>query len=280
MSKTRIRIGISTCPNDTFAFHALLTGVVSDPLIELDFELLDVEELNCGLAAGRFDVAKGSFHAGLHLSKELLVLPVGAALGFGVGPVVLSRPGALEGAAARVLCPGRWTTASLLWQLFHSTEEGVIEQRAFHEILPALKQGEADLGVCIHEARFTYEEHGLDLIEDLGETWEQETGSPLPLGGLFARRSLPKELTLRLSSLISESLTWARAHPELALESMRAHAQEFDDEVLMHHVELYVNERTSALGEDGARALGVLHERARLAGLLEADAEPLVIFSA
>lgn len=280
MSKTRIRIGISTCPNDTFAFHALLTGVVSDPLIELDFELLDVEELNRGLAAGRFDVAKGSFHAGLHLSKELLVLPVGAALGFGVGPVVLCRQGALKGPTARVLCPGQWTTASLLWQLFHTAEEGMIEQRPFHEILPALKREEADLGVCIHEARFTYQEHGLDLIEDLGSTWEQATGSPLPLGGLFARRSLPEELTRRVSALISESLAYAHAQPELALVSMRAHAQEFDDAVLMHHVELYVNERTSALGEVGSRALGMLHERASTAGLLEANTTPLMILDA
>ena len=280
MTQTRLKIGISTCPNDTFAFHALLTGVISDPQLELDFELLDVEELNRGLAAGRFDVAKGSFHAGMHLSRELLVLPVGAALGFGVGPVVLCRQGAPKGPAARVLCPGQWTTASLLWQLFHTAEEGVIEQRPFHEILPALKREEADLGVCIHEARFTYQEHGLDLIEDLGNTWEQETDSPLPLGGLFARRSLPEELTRRVSALISESLAWAHANPELALESMRAHAQEFDDEVLMHHVELYVNEHTSALGEVGARALGMLHKRASAAGLLETNTAPLMILDA
>ena len=280
MTKTRLKVGISTCPNDTFAFHALLKGLVKDPLIELDFELLDVEELNRGLAAGRFDIAKGSFHAGMHLSEELLVLPVGAALGFGVGPVVLSRPGAQAGPSARVLCPGQWTTASLLWQLFHAAEEGVITQRPFHEILPALKREEADLGVCIHEARFTYEEHGLELMEDLGSTWEGSTDSPLPLGGLFAQRSLPEELTRRVSALISESLAVAHANPELALESMRAHAQEFDDEVLMHHVELYVNDYTTGLGEIGAQALGMLHERASSAGLLEAKTPPLMILDA
>ena len=280
MTKTRLKVGISTCPNDTFAFHALLKGVVQDAQIELDFELLDVEELNRGLAAGRFDIAKGSFHAGMHLSKELLVLPVGSALGFGVGPVVLKRPEATLGPTARVLCPGQWTTASLLWQLFHGREEGEIKQLPFHEILPALKREEADLGVCIHEARFTYEEHGLELIEDLGSTWEESTSSPLPLGGLFARRSLPGELSRRVSALISESLAVSQAKPELALESMRAHAQEFDDEVLMHHVELYVNEHTSTLGQVGAHALRMLHERASSAGLLEADAAPLSILEA
>jgi len=279
VTPTPLRVGISTCPNDTFAFHALLTGEVSDPEIELEFELLDVEELNRGLAAGRYDIAKGSFHAGLHLSRDLVVLPVGAALGFGVGPILLGRPGAEPGPAARVLCPGDWTTATLLWQLFHP-DDGLVEQRPFHEIVPALKRGDADLGVCIHEARFTYQERELDLLEDLGSTWELETEAPLPLGGLFAQSSLSEGLTRRVCELISESLAGARARPELALGSMRAHAQELEDQVLMHHVELYVNEHTTELGDIGARSLLTLYERASAAGLLEASAPPLAVFSA
>jgi len=267
VSSGPLRVGISTCPNDTFAFHALLAGEVSDPEINLEFELLDVEELNRGLAEGRYDVAKGSFHAALHLAEDLITLPVGAALGFGVGPVLLGRPGASPSPSARVLCPGRWTTATLLWELFHSGD-GDLEQRPFHEIIPALKRGDAELGVCIHEARFTYTEHALELVEDLGETWERETGAPLPLGGLFARRGLSLDLTQRVTELISESLAWARAHPDDALLSMRAHAQEFDDDVLREHVSLYVNEFTTELGEVGARALAVLGERALAAGLL------------
>lgn len=279
MSPTPIKMGISTCPNDTFTFHALLTGEVSDPELDLQFELLDVEELNRGLAEGRYDVAKGSFHAALQLSKDLVTLPVGAALGFGVGPVVLGRPGAKPAPTARVLCPGRYTTATLLWELFHAGE-GTLEQRPFHEIVPALKSGDADLGVCIHEARFTYKEHDLELVEDLGATWEQLTDSPLPLGGLFARRELPLELTQRVCELIQESLAWARANPDAALLSMRAHAQEFDDEVLREHVTLYVNDFTTELGEVGARALRVLSERAVEAGLLGAEPAPLEILHA
>ena len=277
MSPTPLRVGISTCPNDTFTFHALLTGEVSDPELDLEFELLDVEELNRGLADGRYDVAKGSFHAALHLAESLITLPVGAALGFGVGPVLLGRAGAAPSPAARVLCPGRWTTATLLWELFHAGE-GVLEQRTFHEIVPALKSGAADLGVCIHEARFTYAEHGLALVEDLGATWERETETPLPLGGIFARRALSPELTQRVSSLIQESLAWARAKPDAALVSMREHAQEFDDDVLREHVTLYVNEFTTELGEVGERALRVLGERALAAGLLPEGSSPLEIF--
>ena len=267
MSSAPLRVGISTCPNDTFAFHALLSGEVSDPEINLEFELLDVEELNRGLAEGRYDVAKGSFHAALHLAEDLITLPVGAALGFGVGPVLLGRPGASPSPSARVLCPGRWTTATLLWELFHSGE-GDLEQRPFHEIIPALERGDADLGVCIHEARFTYTEHALELVEDLGATWERETGAPLPLGGLFARRELSLDITQRVTELIRESLAWAHAHQDDALLSMRAHAQEFDDDVLREHVSLYVNEFTTELGEVGAQALDVLGERALAASLL------------
>jgi 1,4-dihydroxy-6-naphthoate synthase len=278
VTPTPLRVGISTCPNDTFAFHALLTGEVSDPELDLTFELLDVEELNRGLAAGRYDVAKGSFHAALHLTRELITLPVGAALGFGVGPVLLGRPGVTASPSSRVLCPGQWTTATLLWQLFHSGD-GVVEQRPFHEIVPALTSGAADLGVCIHEARFTYTEHGLDLVEDLGTTWEGETGSPLPLGGLFARRDLSVEVTRRMIALIRDSLAWARSHPDAALVSMRAHAQEFEDDVLREHVELYVNDYTTDLGDTGINSLRVLHERAHDAGLLEGAIPPLEVFA-
>ena len=277
MSPTPLRIGISTCPNDTFAFHGLLSGAVRDPELELQFELLDVEELNRGLAEGRYDVAKGSFHAGLLLAEELLTLPVGAALGFGVGPVVLSRPGGASAASPKVACPGRWTTATLLWQLFHP-DEGALEQRPFHEIIPALEAGESDLGVCIHEARFTYEAHGLELIEDLGATWERETGAPLPLGGIFARRSLGDEQTARVTALIQASLAYGRANPDEALTSMRRYAQEFEDDVLREHVTLYVNEFTTDLGEVGEGALSVLCERARHAGLLKEESAPLEIF--
>ncbi len=277
MSPTPLRVGISTCPNDTFTFHALLTGEVRDPELDLEFELLDVEELNRGLAEGRYDVAKGSFHAALHLTESLVTLPVGAALGFGVGPVILGRPGPTPAPTARVLCPGRWTTATLLWELFHAGE-GALEQRPFHEIVPALESGAADLGVCIHEARFTYAEHDLELVEDLGATWERETDAPLPLGGIFARRALSPELTQRVTELIRASLAWARAKPDAALVSMRAHAQEFDDDVLREHVNLYVNEFTTELGEIGERALRVLRERALEAGLFPRDSAPLEIF--
>jgi len=264
----RLRVGISPCPNDTFAFHALLTGEVRARGLELDFALLDVEQLNERLAAGALDAAKVSFHAALLHADDLLVLPSGSALGFGVGPVLLGAPGGrAPGAGARVLAPGRTTTAALLWRLFHAGD-GDLEHVVFSAIFPALQARRADLGVCIHEGRFTWREAGLVFVEDLGETWERATGAPLPLGGIAVRRELGEDVAWRLQDALRASLEWARERREACLPTMRAHAQELADPVLWAHVDLYVNERTLDLGAEGRAALAALGAAARARGLL------------
>lgn len=257
-----LRAGISTCPNDTFAFAGLLEGEVRAPGIELDFVLADVEELNRRFLAGELDVAKVSFHAALAAADAALVLESGAALGRGVGPLLLARPGREAGDRPRVLLPGRWTTAALLWELFHGGE-GDVRHVVFSEIMPALRAGDADLGVCIHEGRFTWREQGLALVEDLGARWERATGAELPLGGIAARRALGRDVARRVSAAIRSSVAWARAHEDRALAVARRHAQELAEPVLRAHVELYVNERTLELGDEGRAALAVLAERAR-----------------
>lgn len=180
---TRIHLGISTCPNDTFAFHGLMTRSVDWRGLEFDVELIDIQQLNDRLFAGEFDVAKTSFHAALMLSHEMLVLPSGSALGFGVGPLLLSaKPYDDPKSPQQVtLCPGRHTTATLLFRLFYPNTTQV-RHVVFSEIMPDLKAGRADFGVCIHEGRFTWQNEGLGLVEDLGTRWEQETSCPLPLG--------------------------------------------------------------------------------------------------
>jgi 1,4-dihydroxy-6-naphthoate synthase len=277
----RLRIGISPCPNDTFAFHGLLERRVPATGLDLAIELRDVEELNRGFARGEFDAAKCSFHAALRLSGSSVVLPAGSALGFGVGPIVLARKPASEvseiGPDARVLCPGEWTTAHLLYRLFHPGQ-GRVEQVVFSKILPLLERGEADFGVCIHEARFTFAERGLALVEDLGATWERRTGCPLPLGGILARRELGQDALARLSRAIRLSIEHGRAHPDEALATMRLHAQEMQDEVLWKHVELYVNDATLDLGAAGTRALAELARLARASGLLPPEVPPLEVF--
>lgn len=256
----RLRVGLSTCPNDTYAFSGLLEGEVRADGLELDLELADVQQLNEGLAAGRFDVVKASFAAALGHARDWVVLPVGAALGFGVGPVVVAATPP-HASPPRVLCPGADTTATLLWRLYGDPDARV-EQVVFSAILPALARGDADLGVCIHEGRFTYQRHGLELRDDLGARWEQDTGAPLPLGGILARASLPPDLRARFTRALSASLAFADAHPERALEVMRRHAREHDDAALWKHVELYVNADTRALSDAGRSALATFAERA------------------
>ena len=272
-----LRVAISPCPNDTFAFAGLLERA-SDPAgLELELELLDVQESNERLARGEFDAAKASFHAALRLARETAVLSAGSALGLGVGPLLLARRGAPAlGPAARVLCPGEATTASLLFQLFHGPLP--VEQVLFSEVMPALEAGSADYGVCIHEGRFTWRERGLVCVEDLGARWESAFGCALPLGGILFRKRRGKELAQRLARALELSIAWARAHPERALEVMRRHAQELSDDVLWAHVDLYVNAQTLCLTRAARTALATLAQQAARLGLVDPEGPELEIW--
>jgi len=274
---SRIRLGISTCPNDTFAFHGLLTRAVDWRGLDFEVELLDIEALNTRMRGGGFDVCKVSFAAAVAMAADVVVLPSGSALGFGVGPLLLAAaPGTRPATPAQLtLCPGEQTTATLLFDLFHPRTTRV-EQVVFSAIMPRLAAGTADFGVCIHEGRFTWQAHGLHLVEDLGSRWEAETGGPLPLGGIVAGRRLPAAVTAAVQRVIHDSLALALADPAAPLPTMRRHAQEFDDHVLRQHVELYVNEWTLDLGATGRRALAELSARASAAG--RGAGSPLEVF--
>ena len=267
---TPIRLGISTCPNDTFTFHGLMTRAVDWRGLDFDIALIDIQQLNDGLFKGTFDVAKASFHAALLLANKTVVLPSGSALGFGVGPLLLSaKPDIRPSSSSQLtLCPGRHTTATLLFELFHAGTTKT-EQVVFSEIMPKLQRGEAEFGVCIHEGRFTWQDQGLGLVEDLGTRWETETECPLPLGGIIAQRVLPPATIATVQAVIQDSLDLALADPAAALPSMRQYAQEFDDAILKQHVDLYVNEWTRDLGDVGRNALRQLSERAFAIGLAE-----------
>ncbi len=278
---TQIRLGISTCPNDTFAFHALMSREVDWRGLDFTVELLDIQQLNRRLFSGDFDAAKTSFHAALLLADETVVLPSGSALGFGVGPLLLaaSADSTPTDSTQLTLCPGEHTTASLLFRLFHDQTTRV-EHTVFSEIMPRLQQRTADFGVCIHEGRFTWQQQGLSLVEDLGTRWERETDRPLPLGGIVARRSLGDETIGRVQAVIRDSIEFAQSNPDAALPTMRKHAQEFDDGVLMQHVHLYVNDWTVHLGHTGEEALAALSTLARQRGLIESSGSDLEVFGA
>lgn len=280
-----LELAISPCPNDTFTFHGLLTGAVRvEGETDVTIALADVQQLNAGLAAGRWDAAKASFAAALRLARECVVLSAGSALGFGVGPLLLAAPGrartldarGLIPARARVLLPGEHTTAHLLYRLFHAGE-GSVEQVPFSTILPALARGEADFGVCIHEGRFTWQRYGLEFVQDVGAAWERHANSPLPLGGIVARKRLGRARLLALDRAVRASLDYARSHPDDAFRTMREHAQELEDEALWKHVELYVNAWTRDLGTEGREALRRIASCARVSGWIREDATGLEV---
>ncbi len=258
----KIRLAISTCPNDTFAFHALVKGLVDWRGLDFEVELLDISELNQGLWEGKFDICKASFHAAARLADRTVVLPCGAAIGFGVGPLLLAaNDHSTPSPENTTLCPGPLTTATMLFRMFYGMAPRV-RHVVFSEIMPAVQSSSASFGVCIHEGRFTWREQGLHHVEDLGTRWESVTHLPLPLGGLLARRQLDADVRNRAVDVIRDSIRWGQTHREATLPTMRAHAQELDDDVLFQHVDLYVNDWTIDLGKVGRDALGELSRRA------------------
>jgi len=264
-----LSLGFSPCPNDTFIFHALVSGLVKVPGISFRERLEDVETLNMLALSRELDVTKVSCHLLGHIRGEYTLLAAGAALGRGCGPLLVSRGDVDQtGLSGRsVAVPGRFTTAALLLRLFDPSLDNLI-YLPFHEIMPAIVRGDVAAGVIIHESRFTYPEYGLKKLVDLGEWWEGNTGQPIPLGGIVARRSLGVEAVQGISDAIRASIDHAHAHPGSAGEYIRSHAQEMGDEVCAAHIGLYVNEFSRDLGEAGRQAVRTLLKRAEQAGII------------
>ena len=250
-----LRFGFTPCPNDAFAFHALVHGLVPAPF-EVEPVLLDIEELNRRAARAELELTKLSFGAAAAAGDRYRLLRSGAALGRGVGPLVVAREaGALSHAATgRIAVPGRETTAFLLLRLAAPELGDVVELR-YDRILGAVVAGEVDAGLIIHESRFTYAEHGLVSVADLGEWWEGETGLPVPLAGIFARGDLAPELVTAAETAIRASVEYAFAHPEASRDYVRSLSQEMSDEVCAAHIALYVNEQSVDLGDEGLAAV-------------------------
>jgi 1,4-dihydroxy-6-naphthoate synthase len=261
----KLTFGFTPCPNDAFAFHALVHGLVPAPF-EVEPVLLDIEELNRRASGAELQLTKVSFGAAAAAGDRYRLVRSGAALGRGVGPLVVAREaGSLEVAAAgRVAVPGRETTAFLLLRLAVPALGEVVELR-YDRILQAVVAGEVDAGLIIHESRFTYGEHGLVAVADLGEWWEGETGLPVPLAGIFARTDLDPELVAEAETAIRASVEYAFAHPEASRDYVRSLAHELSDEVCAAHIALYVNEHSVDVGDEGLAAIDRLLGRATAA---------------
>ena len=247
---SRLSLAISPCPNDTFAFHALLHGRVDTEGLAFDVRFEDIETLNRLALAGAVDVVKTSVAVADQIPYTLL--KSGAALGYGNGPIAVGKTDPKSAAL-----PGEHTTAARLFARYFPQVEHKIYM-PFFEIADAVASGAVDCGVLIHEGRFTYAEKGLALVADLGQLWEEETGLPIPLGAIFARQNLPREAVQKMERVLRRSIEFALKDPSASAEFVRTHAQELDEEVLQKHISYFVNDFTVELGPRGEQAIAAL----------------------
>jgi 1,4-dihydroxy-6-naphthoate synthase len=272
LSVVALSLAASPCPNDTFVFHALVHGLIPGTP-EVDLTFADVDVTNTAAERGEFDLVKVSYAALPWLLDDYHLLPTGGALGRGCGPLVLARDAGQRLAGATVAVPGDRTTAYLLFRLWATEKPARIEVVPFHEIMPGVAAGRFDAGLVIHEARFTYQRHGLVSLADLGEWWESDTGLPIPLGAILAKKETVD--AAEATEWIRTSVSMAWANPEASRDFILANAQEMEPEVIQRHIDLYVNEFTLDLGRDGLAAVDALLQRSAAAGLTP-QVKPLI----
>jgi 1,4-dihydroxy-6-naphthoate synthase len=257
-------------------FYPLVHGLVNTGGLSYRERLEDVETLNLLALAGELDVSKVSYHALGHIRDDYVLLRSGSALGRGCGPLLVAGEAIYPSELRRksIAVPGGYTTALLLLRMYDPALENFIIM-PFNEIMDAVLGGNADAGLIIHESRFTYQGLGLHKLLDLGEWWEAETGLPVPLGGIVARRSLGAETIAAVERSLQAGVEYARAHPVEAASYIDEHAQEMSAEVCAAHIGLYVNDFSVELGREGERAVYCLLKRAENSGIIPTSAEKL-----
>lgn len=258
-----LKIAFSSCPNDTFMFHALVHGLVDTEGLTFDVDIYDVEELNERAQRDTYDVTKLSYHGWFTVRDRYDMLSSGSALGWDCGPLLVRRagnPAVLERRPLRIAIPGRYTTGALLCSLAYP---GLGEQvpMLFSDIEGAVSRGDVDLGVLIHEGRFTYRDKGLELVCDLGAWWQQTSGCPIPLGGIAVKRSLGAEIAASFDRVLHRSISYAFAHPEASRAYVASYARELSTTIQQKHIDLFVNRFSLDLGEEGRRAVDTLYQR-------------------
>jgi len=265
-----IKLGFSPCPNDTFIFDAMINNKIDTEGIDFICEAEDIEQLNLRTLDEDLDMAKVSFHAFLHLAPKYQLLDAGSALGSNCGPLLISKKNysSDEINDLSVAIPGKHTTAALLLKYAFPMIRDIHEFR-FSNIEQRILKDAIDAGVIIHESRFTYQDKGLVKLADLGEIWEQNTGFPIPLGGIVVKRDMPEELKARLNQIMRSSVEYAMQNPDSSSEFVREHATEMDEEVIRKHIELYVNHYTQSLGSKGKDAIRFLFDYALQAKMID-----------
>ena len=282
----KLSLGFSPCPNDTFIFDALIHHKIDTEGLEFEVFFDDVETLNQKALRAELDITKLSFHAFAHVADKYALLDAGSALGFGVGPLLICKNEALidseelksENSALSVAIPGELTTANFLLGIAFPNLRNK-QVKVFSEIQGALLDGNIDLGLIIHENRFTYTDKGLHKIVDLGSYWEELTGCAIPLGGIVINRKLDHEIQLKVNRLIRKSVEFAFKNPKSGIEFISSHAQEMDEAVMYKHIDLYVNKYSVDLGIEGRKAIDILFKMALEKGIIPAFNHNLYVTS-
>jgi 1,4-dihydroxy-6-naphthoate synthase len=281
----KLSLGFSPCPNDTFIFDALIHHKIDTEGLSFDVSYHDVETLNQKAMVGELAITKLSFNAFAHVINNYALLNSGSALGFGVGPLLICKAENLEriavelkteNCAVKVAIPGKYTTANFLLGIAYPQLTQKVEM-VFSEIEDALLSDKIDVGLIIHENRFTYQEKGLAKILDLGSYWEQLTGCAIPLGGIVINRQLELGLQQKVDRLIRKSVEFAFANPKSGINFIRKHAQEMQEEVMYKHIELYVNQYSINLGKEGRNAVNKLFSIAQEKGIIPALTESIYV---
>ena len=255
-----LETAFSSCPNDTFIFHAMLHKLVDTQNFEFNEYISDVEELNSFAMIQKFPITKLSFHAYLHLQKHYTLLNSGAALGYGCGPLLITQKKELNLENAKIAIPGIYTTANMLMKLWNPKIKNTVSVR-FDEIIPGILSGKFDAGLIIHESRFIYKELGLSKIIDLGEWWESETTMPIPLG-CIALRNDKIEYLKDINKILHSSIDYAFKNRQSSNLFIKKYAQELDQHVIDSHIDLYVNNFSLNLGDKGHKAIEILEKMA------------------
>lgn len=268
-----LSLGYSPCPNDTFIFYAMINSKIDTGNLKFKELLLDVETLNQKAFNSDLDISKVSYHAYGHLRDKYRLLRAGGALGTGCGPLLITKHDySMEQLRDRIIAvPGQMTTAYLLLQLYCASfnfQPSSPLFMPFNEIINAVASGKADAGLIIHESRFTYQSYGLKQIIDLGEWWEGETGLPIPLGGIIAKRSLGDGLINTINTVLKNSVEYAFSNRVQPMKYIKEHSQELSDDVINQHIDLYVNDFSVDVGDEGEKAVIELFSRSEKAGLI------------
>lgn len=275
----KLSLGFSPCPNDTFIFDALVNNKIDTEGLEFDVFLEDVETLNRWALEGKLDITKLSFPAFFRSLEHYTLLNAGSALGKGVGPLLITDSQTEltddEINQASIALPGANTTANLLFTFAYPDAKDKTFM-LFSAIEDALVNKETDLGVIIHENRFTYQQKGLKKVRDLGEYWEQKMELPLPLGGIAINQSVKRSVALKVNELIRKSLEFAFKNYPLITDYVKEHSQAMSEEVMRQHIDLYVNKHSIDLGDEGKLSIDSLHEVFLEINNIEADDEDVL----